>query len=73
MPTLDTENYRAMDNPAIVDFIASHNELAPFSYTEREVDLIIDFLRALTDPNSLDLRSDQDVVNGVPSGLPLDD
>jgi len=72
-PTLDTENYRAMDNAAIVDFIASYNELAPFSFTKKEVDLIIDFLSALTDTNSLDLRSDQDVVNGVPSGLPLDD
>jgi cytochrome c peroxidase len=72
-PTLDAENYRAMDDPAIVDFIASHNELAPFAYTEHEVDRLIDFLHALTDTGSLDLRSDQDVVNGVPSGLPLDD
>lgn len=72
-PTLDAENYRAMDDPAIVDFIASYNELAPFAFTDREVDLIIDFLHALTDTRSLDLRSDQDVVRGVPSKLPLDD
>jgi cytochrome c peroxidase len=72
-PYLDEENYRAMDDPAIVDFIAAHNELAPFSFTEEEVDLIIDFLHALTDMSSVDLRSDQDVVNGVPSGLRLDD
>ena len=49
------------------------NELAPFTYSDEDVDRIIDFLNALTDPASLDLRSDQDVVNGVPSGLPLDD
>lgn len=70
---LDEENYRAMDDPAIVEFIASYNELAPFSFTEEEVDRIIDFLHALTDMGSVDLRSDQDVVDGVPSGLPLGD
>jgi hypothetical protein len=37
------------------------------------VDLIIDFLHALTDMSSVDPRSDQDVVNGVPSVLPLGD
>ena len=72
-PTLDAENYRAMDDAAIVDFIAAYNELAPFSYTDEEVDRIIDFLHALTDASSLDLRRDQDVALGVPSGLPLDD
>jgi cytochrome c peroxidase len=72
-PYLDEENYRAMDDLAIVDFIAAHNELAPFSFTEEEVDLIVAFLHALTDMSSVDLRSDQDVVNGVPSGLPPGD
>ena len=72
-PYLDDQNYRAMDDPAIVDFIAAYNELAPFSFTEEEVDLIIGFLHALTDMSSVDLRSDQNVVDGVPSGLPLDD
>lgn len=72
-PTLDAENYAAMDDPSIVDFIAAHNELAPFAYSDEDVDRIIDFLHALTDPGSVDLRTDQDVVNGVPSDLPLDD
>ena len=72
-PTLDAENYAAMDDPVAVERIAVANELAPFAYTDEEVDRIIDFLNALTDPASLDLRGDQDVVNGVPSGLPLDD
>jgi len=72
-PILDAENYRAMDAPAIVDFIADHNELAPFTYSAEDVDRIMDFLSALTDPNTIDLRSNQDVVNGVPSEHPLDD
>ncbi len=72
-PTLDAENYAAMDDPDRVDFIAYHNELAPFTYSAEDVDRILDFLNALTDPGTIDLRSDQDVVNGVPSGLPLDD
>ena len=72
-PTLDAENYRAMDDPEIVDFIAYHNELDPFTYSNEDVDRIIDFLHALTDPTTIDLRSDQDVVNGVPSGHTLDD
>ncbi len=62
-----------MDDPAIVDFIADHNELVPFTYSAEDVDRIIDFLNALTDPGTSDLRSDQDVVYGVPSGLPLAD
>jgi len=70
---LDGENYTAMDDPAIVGFIAERNELAPFTYSAEDVDRIMDFLNALTDPNTIDLRSDQDVVNGVPSKHPLDD
>ena len=72
-PTLDAENYRAMDDPDIVSFIAYENELDPFTYSERDVDYIIDFLNALTDPGTIDLRGDQDVVNGAPSGHSLDD
>jgi len=70
-PTLDGENYVAMDDPDRVDFIAMHNELEPMDYSKKDVDRIMDFLHALTDTNSLDLRSDLDVVTGVPSGLPL--
>ncbi len=42
-------------------------------YSKEDIDRIMDFLDALTDPGSIDLRGDQDVVKGVPSGLPLDD
>lgn len=72
-PDLDAENYSAMDDRDIRHFIADHNELASMAYSNEDVDRILDFLNALTDPGTIDLRSDQDVVNGVPSGLPLDD
>lgn len=72
-PTLDVENYIAMDDPAIVNFIAYQNELEPFTYSQEDIDRIMDFLNALTDLDTIDLRNDQDVVNGAPSGLPLDD
>ncbi len=72
-PTLDAENYRTMDDPERVDYIAAYNELPPMTYSKKDVDRIMDFLNALTDPGSLDLRKDQNVVSGVPSGLPLND
>ena len=72
-PTLDAENYIAMDDMARVDFIAAYNELAPMDFSAEEVDRILDFLHALTDTSSIDLRHDQDVINGVPSMLPLAD
>ena len=72
-PTLDAENYIAMDDPERVDFIADHNELAPMYYSAEDVDRILDFLNALTDTSSIDLRRNQDVVYGVPSGIALDD
>ena len=72
-PTLDAENYAAMDDPDRVDFIAAHNELDPMGYSDEDVDRIMDFLNALTDAGTIDLRDDQDVVNGVPSDIALDD
>ena len=72
-PNLDADNYNAMDDPDIVDFIEQNNELPAMGYSDEEVDKIMEFLHALTDPSCLDLRSDFDVVNGVPSGLPIFD
>ena len=72
-PTLDAENCAAMDDWSAVANIENYNELAPFTYSAEDVDRILDFLNALTDTGTIDLRSDQDVVNGVPSGLPLYD
>ncbi|MDX2505527.1 MAG: cytochrome c peroxidase [Gammaproteobacteria bacterium] len=72
-PVLDAENYIVMDDPDRVDYIAHYNELQPMSYSSSDIDRIIDFLNALTDPASIDLRRDQNVVTGVPSGLPVYD
>ena len=72
-PILDSENYIAMDDIERVEYIALHNELSPMSYSSEDIDRIIDFLQALTDPKSIDLRRDQNVITGVPSGLPIYD
>ena len=71
-PTLDLENYIVMDDMKRVKTIAYYNELVSMSYSSRDIDRIIDFLHALTDPGSIDLRSDQ-IITGVPSGLPIYD
>ena len=68
---LDDDDFVTMDDQDRVRYIADHNELPPFTYTDEDVDLIIEFLHALTDPDSIDLRSDQPFT--VPSGLPLAD
>ena len=68
-PDLDTLDFQAMDDPAVVSAIAAANELAPRQLSEREFDLLIDFLHALTDPAMLDLRGD--IPAQVPSGLTL--
>ena len=68
---LDALDFITMNDPQRVKFIADHNELLPFTYTDEQVDRIMDFLHALTDPNSLDLRDNQPFT--VPSGLPVTD
>ncbi len=72
-PILDSENYIAMDDDVRVEYIAEYNELMPMAYSSSNIDRIIDFLHALTDPESIDLRRDQNVITGVPSGLPIYD
>lgn len=60
-----------MDHPESVAGIAAANERQPVRLSEQEIDQIIDFLHALTDPDSLDLR--EDAPKSVPSGLTLID
>ncbi len=64
-------DFLVMDDPDLVNYIEIHNELEPFTYLPQDVDLIIEFLHALTDPSSIDLRDDQPFT--VPSELPLAD
>jgi cytochrome c peroxidase len=71
-PDLDALDFIVMDDPYRVQAIAAHSELQkPMNYRTTEVDRIIDFLNALTDPGSVDNRDD--VPTSVPSGLPLAD
>lgn len=65
-------DFHVMEDPALVAAIASANELQPVRLRDREIDQLMDFLHALTDPRSLDLRN-QVPWQGVPSGLPLAD
>jgi cytochrome c peroxidase len=66
---LDTIDFAAMENPEIAAAIAVAAELEPVTLADREIDLLVEFLLALTDPTSIDLRAD--VPESVPSGLPL--
>jgi len=46
-------------------------EITPVNLNQKEISYLLDFLNALTDPASLDMRST--VPNRVPSGLPIAD
>lgn len=68
---LDALDFIALDNPALSNAIIQANEIQPPNppLQERDIDLLIDFLHALTDPSAGDLR--RTVPKRVPSGLPL--
>jgi hypothetical protein len=61
----------AANRAAIAAAAATEPLLVPMDLTVREIGLLIDFLHALTDPASVDLR--HTVPARVPSGLPLAD
>ena len=58
-----------MDNPALINDIAAASEIGPRRLREREIKYLIEFLHALTDPSSVDLRGD--VPTSLPSGNTL--
>ena len=68
-PDFDAVDLIAQSNPARRALIAAHNDLSPVSLTEAEISQLMDFLHALTDTRSIDLRLD--VPRSVPSGLSL--
>ena len=68
-PDLDALDFIVMDDPARVTAIADQTELPTMEYKAKDIDRIIDFLNALTDPGSVDNRDD--VPASVPSGLTL--
>ncbi len=71
-PDLDAIDFIVMEDASSVDAIAAAAyDMPTMHYSDRDVDRIIDFLHALTDPASIDLR--KDIPASVPSGLPLAD
>jgi cytochrome c peroxidase len=66
---LDQVDFVHHDNPANRAAIAAASEITPVKLRDRQVGHLLDFLNALTDPASLDLR--HAVPKRVPSGLDL--
>ena len=70
-PDLDALDFEVMNDPVRVHAIAAANELSPVRLSSREFNDLIQFLHALTDPASIDLRGD--VPRSLPSGSMLAD
>ncbi|MCF6337102.1 MAG: cytochrome-c peroxidase [Gammaproteobacteria bacterium] len=68
---LDAHDCFVMNDPALVMNIKDANELGKKHLSEKKITYLMDFLHALTDPNSVDIRND--VPRRVPSGLSLVD
>ncbi len=68
---LDAHDCFVMNDPVLVMNIKDANELEKVHLTERKIAYLIDFLHALTDPDSVDIRNN--VPRRVPSGLSLVD
>lgn len=68
-PDLDAKDFIVMDDDVRRGAIADANEIQPVNLKQKDIDALIAFLQALTDPAALDMRSD--VPASVPSGLTL--
>ena len=68
---LDATDFVVQNNMGVLADIANANELEPIRLSERKIKHLIEFLHALTDKHSIDLRSD--MPKEVASGLPLAD
>jgi len=68
-PDLDAMDFVVMNDPVRIDAIADANEVRPARLKERDIQALMAFLHALTDPAALDMRGD--VPESVPSGLPV--
>ena len=64
-------DFLVLNDPELVEDIVEANELRPRRLTQKEFELLMEFMYALTDPNSMDIRSDTPMM--VPSGLPMAD
>ena len=70
MPGFEADDLRAMRDPVEVEAIAAANQLDPIALSDSEVNDVLAFLNALTDPQSV--RGALGVPDTVPSGLPVD-
>jgi cytochrome c peroxidase len=68
-PDLDVQDFVVMNDKLRRQALFEANELAPRHLEERELQSLMAFLRALTDPAANDLRND--LPRSVPSGLSL--
>jgi cytochrome c peroxidase len=68
---LQAIDFEVMQNSSLVQLLADTNEAPPVSLTEAQIDHLIDFLHALTDPRALNLT--RDIPWNVPSGLLIAD
>jgi cytochrome c peroxidase len=64
-------DFLVLEDPDAMAAIAAQCKQEPVQLTDRELRQLMDFLHALTDPSSVDLRAS--VPAAVPSGLPLAD
>lgn len=70
LPAFDAaDDFTVTHDQSVLDEIELANELQPVYLTENEISKLMDFLHALTDPLSVDLRND--IPKRVPSGLTL--
>lgn len=70
-PDLDAQDFVVHNDPVSRSAVAEATELGPTPLTDVQVDQLIAFLHALTDPGSVDLR--EIVPQQVPGGLPVFD
>ena len=68
-PDLDALDFEVTQDAQLLSNIAAANEIAPGHLSDADLDNLLEFLRALTDRGSIDLRND--VPDAVPSGMPL--
>ncbi len=66
---LDAMDFIVHNDPESREMLAEEIEIDPVQLTEKEIHYLMDFLHALTDPASLDMRNT--VPAKVPSGLTL--
>jgi cytochrome c peroxidase len=68
-PDLDAQDYLVINDVLRMKEIGAASELPVVDLSEVQIRHLIDFLNALTDPSSIDLRAD--CPDRVPSGRPL--